>query len=204
MGEAGGHRDRAGRIRREPRRGRTTRCGGIILDSDDLPTGPGLPMDTRIAPLSVILELNTRLFRNCLEGMDDDAGARRIDDRTNPPSFVAAHLLDARAYLARLLGLDAAHPYREELAGVGHVDELERLPPLAGILEAWDDLSDRLLSSLEEVDAETLEAPAGQPFPVDDARLLGALAFLVQHESYHIGQLALLRKHAGLPAMTYE
>jgi uncharacterized damage-inducible protein DinB len=33
--------------------------------------------------------------------------------------------------------------------------------------------------------------------------MLGALTFLVQHDSYHIGQLALLRKHAGLPAMRY-
>jgi uncharacterized damage-inducible protein DinB len=29
------------------------------------------------------------------------------------------------------------------------------------------------------------------------------LAFLVQHESYHIGQMALIRKYIGYPAMKY-
>jgi uncharacterized damage-inducible protein DinB len=32
---------------------------------------------------------------------------------------------------------------------------------------------------------------------------MNLLAFFVQHDSYHIGQLALLRKHVGLPAMQY-
>ena len=33
--------------------------------------------------------------------------------------------------------------------------------------------------------------------------ILGMLVFLVQHDSYHIGQLSLLRKYAGLAAMSY-
>jgi len=28
--------------------------------------------------------------------------------------------------------------------------------------------------------------------------------FLTQHETYHLGQLSLLRKQAGLPAMSYR
>jgi uncharacterized damage-inducible protein DinB len=30
------------------------------------------------------------------------------------------------------------------------------------------------------------------------------VTFLVQHESYHLGQIALLRRYAGLPAMKYD
>ncbi len=33
--------------------------------------------------------------------------------------------------------------------------------------------------------------------------MLTLLTFFVQHDSYHVGQLVLLRKHAGLPAMQY-
>jgi uncharacterized damage-inducible protein DinB len=29
------------------------------------------------------------------------------------------------------------------------------------------------------------------------------VAFLIQHESYHVGQMALIRKHYGYPAMKY-
>jgi hypothetical protein len=48
------------------------------------------------------------------------------------------------------------------------------------------------------------DAPHGTKFPIEDASRLGLLAFLVQHDSYHIGQLSWLRKYAGLPAMKYS
>ena len=37
-----------------------------------------------------------------------------------------------------------------------------------------------------------------------DPSTLGSRAFLVQHDSYHIGQLAMLRRVHGLPAMRYS
>jgi uncharacterized damage-inducible protein DinB len=42
-----------------------------------------------------------------------------------------------------------------------------------------------------------------QALPGADGTVLGALAFLAQHESYHVGQVALLRRQLGLPAMSY-
>ena len=41
-------------------------------------------------------------------------------------------------------------------------------------------------------------------FPLANGTLLGTLTFLVQHDSYHLGQLSLLRKYCGLPAMRYQ
>jgi uncharacterized damage-inducible protein DinB len=38
---------------------------------------------------------------------------------------------------------------------------------------------------------------------VSDGSVLGAVAFLAQHESYHMGQLGLLRKALGYPPMSY-
>jgi hypothetical protein len=43
-----------------------------------------------------------------------------------------------------------------------------------------------------------------QRFPVDDPTFGAAIEFQLHHESYHIGQLALLRKYYGYPAMTYR
>ena len=40
--------------------------------------------------------------------------------------------------------------------------------------------------------------------PLEDSSVLGLLGFMVQHDSYHVGQLSMLRKHAGLPAMSYS
>jgi uncharacterized damage-inducible protein DinB len=38
---------------------------------------------------------------------------------------------------------------------------------------------------------------------MDDSTRLGMIAFLTQHDSYHVGQAAFLRRQIGRPAMTY-
>jgi uncharacterized damage-inducible protein DinB len=53
------------------------------------------------------------------------------------------------------------------------------------------------------VSAAELDAEAPYQFPISDPSVLGMTAFLVQHESYHIGQMAFLRKQLGLEAMAY-
>ena len=40
-------------------------------------------------------------------------------------------------------------------------------------------------------------------FPLGDSTRLGLIAFLVQHDSYHLGQIAFLRRQLGKPAMSY-
>ena len=40
-------------------------------------------------------------------------------------------------------------------------------------------------------------------FPLGDSTRLGLIAFLVQHDSYHLGQIAFLRRQLAKPAMSY-
>ena len=56
---------------------------------------------------------------------------------------------------------------------------------------------------LDAITVAELDAVAKSPFPGPEQSVLGLLTFLAQHDSYHVGQLAMLRKHAGLPAMRY-
>jgi len=65
-------------------------------------------------------------------------------------------------------------------------------------------VSDHLETVLGALTTERLDEPAPQRFPIDDETVLGEIAFLVQHDSYHIGQVALLRRQLGLPAMRYR
>jgi hypothetical protein len=67
----------------------------------------------------------------------------------------------------------------------------------------WDAASEAIADRLAAASAAELDRPAPHRFPVGGATLLGALGFLAQHDSYHVGQLALLRKLAGLPGMKY-
>lgn len=155
-----------------------------------------------IAPLCELLKLNTRLFLNCLDGVDDTMARARPSADTNSIGFLACHVLHARYYLAAFLGLEAVNPFQELFDSAHDVNDLE-VPPLDELRSAWVELSAQLVDRTPEVTEADLGREAGQEFPVDDGTVLGAVTFLVQHESFHIGQLALLRKYFGLEGMAY-
>lgn len=78
------------------------------------------------------------------------------------------------------------------------------LPSVGELSAMWTAVADHVSRCLEATPAEVLARPSGHTFPTGETTILGALAFLVQHESYHLGQIALLRKGRGYPAMSYE
>ncbi len=148
--------------------------------------------------------LHTRLYLNCLDGMDDSTARWRAEARTNSALFVAAHLVDSRAWTSRMLGLEIPAPFGGELKYGTSIDDVPDLPELEEVMDEWTAVSALLEARLQAVSAADLTAPATQRFPVDDPTVGGALAFLLHHEAYHIGQLGLLRRAVGLPAMKYR
>ena len=159
--------------------------------------------DPRTAPLRCCLELDTRLFESCLSGVDEATARHRPGAASNNMSFIAAHMVDVRRYLANLLGPEVDNPF-PELGDGESIDDFDELPRVERLLAAWREVSAAVLSRLAAVSADELDRKTEQTFPVDDPTLLGAIAFLTQHDAYHLGQLAYLRKLAGLEAMSYE
>jgi uncharacterized damage-inducible protein DinB len=160
-------------------------------------------MDPRLLPLAEIFRLNTRLLHNCLDGLTEEQARARPTAATNSAAFVAAHVADTRFAIVGWLGGTVENPLAADLAGARGIEDLPSLPPLDTIRAAWDAASAALALHLATVAPEALDGPSPQRFPGAGPTLLGALAFLAQHDSYHVGQLALLRKYAGLPAMRY-
>ena len=161
-------------------------------------------MNPLVRPLHAALRLNTRLFHNCLEGVSDEAARRRPDGRANSVAFIALHLVDSRHFWAKLVGAEAENPFAALLEPARGIDDLAELPPLAEVRPAWDHVSAALDARLPALTDAELAAEPAQRFYPDDPSLLGALAFLVQHDAYHVGQMALLRKQLGLPAMRWS
>ena len=161
-------------------------------------------MDSRVAPLAEILRLNTVLFRNCLDNLSDEQAARRPSDGTNSAAFIAAHLASSRFFLLKTLGVEEGDPLAPYLDGRKGIDEIERLPPLSEVEAAWTKGAHLLRDRLDALTAADMDAPSSVAFPLANGTLLGTLTFLVQHDSYHLGQLSLLRKYCGLPAMRYQ
>lgn len=155
-------------------------------------------------PMLTQAALHTRLCLNCLDGMDDASARWRAEGRTNSALFIAAHLVDSRAWTARMLGLEIPEPFGGALRYGTSLDDLAELPGLEEVVDEWTAVSALLEGRIAALTSEEWAAPATQRFPVEDASVGGALAFLLHHEAYHIGQLGLLRRAVGLPAMAYR
>jgi len=151
-----------------------------------------------------VLILNTRLFLNCLDGVDDRNAQFRLTRDTNHMAFVACHLVDARFYLGTYLGLGLENPLRDRLEGVRTIDELQDCPRLDEIRWAWRYVSEKLAARFQVLSDEDLIPDGLQTFPIADKSVLGGIAFLLQHDSYHVGQLGFLRKALGFPPMSYD
>jgi uncharacterized damage-inducible protein DinB len=160
-------------------------------------------MDPRLAPLAEIFDLNSRLFHNCLDGLTAAQADARLTPTTNSAAFVAAHLADTRFALAAWLGVPLENPLAASLENARGIEDVRDLPALDAIRAAWDLASVAITERMTTLSAVELDGPNPQRFPAGEPTLLGTLTFLAQHDSYHIGQLALLRKAAGLPAMKY-
>jgi uncharacterized damage-inducible protein DinB len=161
-------------------------------------------MDPRIAPLAEMLRLNTRLFRNCLSDLSDEQAQLRPSDDCNSVAFLAAHLVESRHYILSTLGAARANPLERYTGSWKSIAEISEWPSLADMAAAWGAVSEALAERLAAISTAELDAPITTQMPLESRTVLGMLIFLVQHDSYHVGQLSLLRKYAGLPAMSYS
>lgn len=161
-------------------------------------------MDPRISPLLTTLDLNDRLFSNCLDGITDEEAAQRVVGGTNSVAFIAAHMADSRFFALKIVGADVKNPLAPMLTGAKTLDDVKGALPLDATRAAWAMAGEALQVALGALTAEQLDAPGNMPFPIADKSLLGVLAFLVQHDAYHLGQLSLLRRQLGHPAMSYK
>jgi len=161
-------------------------------------------MPTAAGPWARLLALNADLLLNSLDGLTADQATAPVIAGGNTIAFLVAHLVDSRHFIARLLGAAIENPVAQALAGAKSLPEVRELPPLPALRAAWVEVSRHLDRVLATIDRARLDAPCEQRFPGGDGTLEGALAFLVQHDSYHLGQIAMLRRQHGLPAMSYR
>lgn len=161
-------------------------------------------MINTLAPLVRTFDLNTRLFLNAVENVDDKIATSRPNENTNHMAFVACHLVDARHYLGNTVGHESNSPFKA-LEGARGIDDIEEFPSVDEIRSAWKAISEKVSPHLTTLGDADLEKESERPFPIEAGNtILGAITFLLEHDSFHIGQLGLLRRFFGLDALKYS
>ena len=160
-------------------------------------------MEPQIVPLAALYDLNTDLLLNCLDGLTDDEAQRRLEAGGNSITFLAGHLTDPRHFLVARLGRTLPNPLARYLADVRSIDDITEWPALDELRSAWLAVSAHLQSVLAELTPSELAELNVHRFPLHDTSRLGLVTFLVQHDSYHLGQIGFIRRQLGKPPMSY-
>ena len=153
-----------------------------------------------IQPVAQIYALNTRMYEQGVEGVDDQSLRRRPADGNNPLLWIAGHLASTRFGVCQILGVNREIPWGKTFFRGASVDPAA-LPAMEGIRESWREISGLLQQRLEAVSEAELAAPAPKRFPIPDTTVRGAVTFLGWHEGYHIGQMSFVRRWLGLPGL---
>lgn len=153
--------------------------------------------------ISVILSLHRRLYESALRDISPEHLDRRLTENTNHMRWIAGHLAHTRALIAGLLG-DTSLGESPLAAFNEPITDGATYPNLDDIRTFFQRATGAIHARLPHVTAELLDAPAPMPHPANDATVGGLVDFLVDHESYHIGQLGFIRKALGYGAMSYS
>jgi uncharacterized damage-inducible protein DinB len=151
------------------------------------------------APLQALAErfaFNDRFLDMLTEGFTEADWLRRAGPG-NHAQWLLGHLAGTRRASLRGFGQEADEQPWEQHFGMGHEptqasDDIAPALLREAFIKNGADLR-RWLASLDEAQA----AAAFRPFPDGSRTVSGVAHFLHFHESYHLGQIGLLRRVCG-------
>jgi hypothetical protein len=153
-----------------------------------------------LKPLADRFLFNDRFLDQLTQGFDERDWHRRAGP-SNHAQWLLGHLAATRRWALRLLGLAMEEEAWEAHFGQGtppgpQGDDIA--PEL--LREAFRKAGERLRVHLSEATPEQIDAPFRE-FPDGSRTMGGGVHFLHFHESYHLGQIGLLRRVAGKPGL---
>ena len=161
-------------------------------------------MATSISSIAKAVQLNNKLFLNTLNSIEYKDAIKQINEHTNSVLFIACHLIDARYYIINYLGGQKESPLRDILGYVSSIEDVIEYPPMEEVRRYWKTTFTLMHEKFESLTEEKLDEKSSIQFPISGDTVLDSITFLIEHESYHIGQMAFLRKYLGYGPMMYS
>lgn len=154
-------------------------------------------------------EIVTDWYLSVLENISDEDGSKTVHERTNTLEWIAGHLIVGRYRNILRVGAKI-EPYAHLDKFINQAgpppnsisfDKNLVYPSLTESMVQWKTYSTIFLTALNSVNENILSAEI--PFPVltGGKTVMDALVFAVLHETYHIGQMSILRRSLGYGPM---
>ena len=150
-----------------------------------------------VAPLVFILSTNDSLVERTFQGVKPEELWTRPTPQSNPMLWLLGHMVTARAALLRSLGDDFDTGLGDLFTRGAQLQDASVYPTREKILDVSRELNARLYARLATVTDTALAQPATRAFTPAVQTGRDQLAFLVMHDTYHVGQLGYVRKALG-------
>lgn len=154
-------------------------------------------MNPVLSSMKGMLQTNDFLIQKAFDGVSNEHIAQRPNEKTNSLIFILGHLTNYRCQTCKLLGENMTFPHGDLFNRGTSYDNSVEFPEFPKLLEEWKNVSTRLINAIDNAGDDILLKEIPQKYPFGDQNILGALTFMVYHETYHIGQTALIRKYHG-------
>ena len=159
-------------------------------------------MNSSLKPLAAIYRVNTTLILNSFKDVTEELSLKRPNKKTNSMMFLLLHTIDARYFMLKHMKVKIENPFGKYVDWANTIDDIIKYPKLKSVLSGWKKLDEILLNKLDRLSEKQLERELDDDFP-GGKKTINMIAFMAEHEAYHAGQLAFIRKFFGFKSVTF-
>lgn len=156
---------------------------------------------TLIQTMSIQYKYTGFVFAGNLEGLSEEDGLKQPPTGGNCLNWVAGHIVRSRGMTLQVLGQECPFSndkYERYARGSEAVTGAEGTVPLSEMLADFVATAAGLKAGLAGLNSEILAQKAPfSPGNDENETIWSLIAVLVFHESYHCGQLGVLRRMSG-------
>lgn len=149
-------------------------------------------------------DLHSRLFENVIEGISDKDAQNRLNTKANHIAWIAGSLVHERFELANVLDIEKKQTSNKLFEDHKGIQDNVPYPSLQEFKKDWKDITPILRNALVNISNEQLENTDPYQMPGEHLTLFDAMVFIIDRESYCIGQIGLYRRLFGYEPMKYQ
>ncbi len=150
-----------------------------------------------LAPIVGQYRINASLVTKSLADMTPEDILVRPNGEANSALFIFGHITHHRHILARILGVEAPEPWGHLFGRGVKVLGGETYPEREEITLAFQHVTEKLDGRFESLTEQELNSATDFSPPGMRKIVRDTMAFLSLHETYHVGQLAYIRRLFG-------
>lgn len=153
--------------------------------------------------LVILYDQHTRLFKNVIEGISDKDAQNRLNTKANHVAWLTGSLVQGRYEIANAVGIGLKQTAHELFMDYKGIQDDITYPSLIQFKKDWEIITPLLRDALVNLNDDQLNAPDPFEMPGADYTFFDVITFIVDRESYCIGQIGLYRRLLGYEAMKY-